>query len=279
MIPIRQMTAFDIARGMELKDQAGWNQTAADWHRLLNLEPGGCFAAEAEGRVVGTAVATTFGPVAWLAMVLVDPAARGRGIGTRLVEHALAYLDESGVGTVRLDATALGEPIYRRLGFVPEYELARWEGVAAETPPDLSVQPVSADQLEAVAALDQEATGTDRRRLLRLLYEEQPGAMRRFVLRDGLSGYATLRRGSRAVQIGPAIARTEEAGRALCDSALQSCAGEPAFIDIPKENSAAGRWAESRGLVVQRYFTRMRRGPGPWDQPLKLWASSGPENG
>jgi hypothetical protein len=70
-----------------------------------------------------------------------------------------------------------------------------------------------------------------------------------------------------------------KAGRALCDSALRSRAGEPVFIDIPKENSEAGRWAESRGLVVQRYFTRMRRGPGPWDQPLKLWASSGPENG
>jgi len=204
---------------------------------------------------------------------------RGRGIGTRLVEHALAYLGEAGARTVRLDATPLGEPIYRRLGFVPEYELARWEGVGLEGTPHPSIRPVPADKLEAVAKLDQEATGTDRRRLIRLLYQEQPNAMRLFTPHGALLGYATFRRGSRAVQIGPAIALTEEAGRALCDSALQGCAGELVFIDIPKENSAAGRWAESKGLVVQRYLTRMRRGPGPWDQPRKLWASSGPENG
>jgi len=212
-------------------------------------------------------------------MVLVDAAARGRGIGTRLVEHALTYLDESGVGTVRLDATPLGEPIYRRFGFVPEYELARWEGVASKGTPHPSIQAATADQLEAVAKLDQEATGTDRRRLLRLLYQEEPDAMRLFTLHGGPLGYATFRRGSRAAQIGPAIARTEEAGRALCDSALHGCAGEPVFIDVPKENLPGSRWAESKGLVVQRYLTRMRRGPGPWDQPLKLWASSGPENG
>jgi hypothetical protein len=103
--------------------------------------------------------------------------------------------------------------------------------------------------------------------------------MQLFTLHGRLLGYATFRRGSRAVQIGPAIALVEEAGRALCESALQGCAGEPVFIDIPQENSAAFRLAESKGFVVQRYLTRMRRGPEPCDQPLQLWASSGPENG
>ncbi len=273
------MTVLDIPRGMAMKDQAGWNQTESDWRRLLDLEPGGCFAAEVEGRLVGTAVASAFGPVGWLAMVLVAPAMRGRGIGTRLVEHALAYLDRRGAGTVRLDATPLGEPIYRRLGFVPEYELARWEGTARVGTAHPSIQPMTVGEIDEVAKLDRETTGTDRRRLIHLLHRQQPGAMRCFHVGGELLGYATFRRGSRAVQIGPAIAAAEDAGRALCGSVLRDCAGQTVYVDIPVENSAASHWADSMGLVMQRRFTRMRRGPGPWDRPTQLWASSGPENG
>ena len=34
--------------------------------------------------------------------------------------------------TIRLDATALGRPIYEKLRFAPDYELARFEGRAPE---------------------------------------------------------------------------------------------------------------------------------------------------
>src|SRR5205823_2447734 len=93
MVRIRPMTDADLALGMRLKDQAGWNQTEADWRRFLALEPDGCFVAELDATPVATTVTCTFGPVAWLAMVLVEAAVRGRGIGTALAAHALAFLD------------------------------------------------------------------------------------------------------------------------------------------------------------------------------------------
>src|SRR5712692_11935001 len=107
MISIRRMTAADIPFGMGLKEQAGWNQTEADWQRCLELEPAGCFVAELDGTPVGTTTTCIFGPVAWVAMVLVEAAFRNRGIGTTLMRYALAFLDERGVRTVRLDATPL----------------------------------------------------------------------------------------------------------------------------------------------------------------------------
>ena len=54
MVEIRPMTAADAADGMRLKDEAGWNQVAADWRRFLALGAGGCFVAESGGRVVGS---------------------------------------------------------------------------------------------------------------------------------------------------------------------------------------------------------------------------------
>src|SRR5262249_34729790 len=129
MLMIRLMTADDVAVGMRLKERAAWNQTEADWRRILALEPAGCFVAELDGNAVGTTCTCVFGSVAWIAMVLVDPVVRGQGIGTALMRHALAHLDGCGVRTVRLDATPLGRPIYEKLGFVPQFELARYGGV------------------------------------------------------------------------------------------------------------------------------------------------------
>src|SRR5579885_3133328 len=108
MLHIRHMTEDDVPLGLRLSEQAGWNQTPADWQRVLWLGPEGCFVAEVEGVGVGTAAATLFGPIAWVSLVLVDAAHRNRGIGSALMRHVLAYLDGSGVRSVRLDATAQG---------------------------------------------------------------------------------------------------------------------------------------------------------------------------
>src|SRR5687767_2893594 len=105
MISIRTLTPADLPVAMRLSSQAGWNQIEADWRRFLAMQPDGCFVGEFDGIAVGTTVACVFDDVAWIAMVLVDTAARGRGTGTALVRHALEYLDGMGIPSVRLDAT------------------------------------------------------------------------------------------------------------------------------------------------------------------------------
>ncbi len=313
MLHIHLMNADDVPWGMKLKDQAGWNQTPADWRRLLALQPEGCFVADWEGRMAGTACVTSFGPVAWISMVLVDTSYRGRGIGTRLMEHALAWLDRERIRTVRLDATPLGRPVYARLGFAAEYEVARWEGTAepgrlgagsceegwasvsrspgpAENrsrgwgPISIRAQPsrilpVAREQLDEIAALDLQATGTLRLRLLDRLHRERPDAMR-IAMTDGrIAGYSHFRPGSRARQIGPVIAMDASSGEALLDAAFHGAAGQPIYLDIPVANLPAASWAESRGLGIQRQFIRMFRGEPVLDRPNRIWAGYGPEKG
>ncbi len=120
------MTIDDVQLGLKLTRQAGWNQTESDWLRFMNLEPTGCFVAELNGSSVGTITTCLFGQVAWIAMLLVDAGTRGRGVGTAMLKHSLNYLEGRKVKTVRLDATSAGQPIYEKLGFVPEYQLARF---------------------------------------------------------------------------------------------------------------------------------------------------------
>ena len=253
MICIRAMTVDDLDLGLQLREQAGFNQTAADWQRFLALEPAGCFVAELAGRAVGTTTTCIFDSVGWIAMVLVDPSARHQGIGTRLVQHAMAWLKQRGVQTIRLDATALGRPVYERLGFVAEYELVRLEGratlVTESSPGGANLSPLQPEDLEAVAALDEKVTGTRRLRLLDRLRAEQPQAAAKIVVDGTVQGYAMFRRGTHATHIGPVIANTAETGRTLLAWAFRCCAGQPVFVDIPCDNSPALEWASSHGLI------------------------------
>src|SRR3954463_5394866 len=109
-LEIRLLDESDIPAAMRLKELARWNQTESDWRRLLRLEPRGCFCAAIDGALVGTTTAITYGgELAWIGMVLVDPAYRRRRIATRLMQAALDYLGER-VETVKLDATPDGRP-------------------------------------------------------------------------------------------------------------------------------------------------------------------------
>ena len=279
MLHIRVMNLDDLPLGCRLKETAGWNQCHADWQRLLALEPAGCFVAEWDGQPVGTACVTRFDTIAWISMVLVDAAHRGRGIGTQLMRHALAWLDQRGTRTVRLDATALGRPVYEKLGFLGQYDVARWEGkaVGGELRPEITFAAES--HLEAISVLDHEATGTPRGPLLARLFTERPRGMRVAVAQGRVTGFSGVRPGGRAWQVGPVVALDASSGSALLDAAFFDHQGQSVFLDVPLPNRPAMQRAEARGLRVQRQFLRMARGRPLADRPEQMWASFGPEKG
>ncbi len=274
MITVRRMTPADLDFGMMLKQQAGWNQTLADWQRHLRLQEDGCFLAEWNGQPAGTVVAILFESVAWIAMMLVEASLRGRGIGRALMEHALAFADEQGAITVRLDATALGQPLYERLGFEPDYVVIRYAGQPKDASPSPAEPlPVTVEQ---ILPLDHEATGCRRRRLLEALWEVQPGWG---ILHQGQAqGFYTARPGSAATQIGPCIGDAQ-AGPLLLRDAFWRYRGQPVFIDLPEANQTAQQLTQTAGLTEQRRLVRMTRGPRVPERREWLWASSGPENG
>src|SRR2546423_15136270 len=89
---IRAMTRDDIAAGLRLCRASGWNQLEDDWRVFLDFPGSGAVLAERAGTVLGTAAWLRYDTLAWIAMVLVDPAERGAGLGARLVTEALARL-------------------------------------------------------------------------------------------------------------------------------------------------------------------------------------------
>jgi len=79
----------------------------------------------------------------------------GKGIGKALMTHAIEYLDRRGARSIRLDATALGRPLYEKLGFAWEFTLARFVGTLPQVTDagPLAPQEYSLTDLDGVCQL------------------------------------------------------------------------------------------------------------------------------
>ena len=275
----------DVAGGLALSTGAGWNQTADDWAWFIAQGHASGMRAD-DGRLVATAAAAVYGDRAWIAMVLVDPAWRHRGIASRLMERTIGRLQDLGVAPM-LDATPAGEAVYRQLGFRAGFVFERWQGVAAgglegaadrasAGTADAAPRPATLADLDTLTALDRVANGFDRHGLLQA-FLGRPGT--RAWLGAGGSGFVIARTGTRALQIGPLVARDATAAQTLLATALGALHG-PVFLDVPTRWSALTAWLEARGFVHQRPFVRMDLGaPQPMACDDRLFVLAGPEFG
>lgn len=277
------MSEEDIPALMRLKEEVGWNQVAEDWKAYLHLEPQGCFVAEVDGQAVASTTTINYqGRFGWIGMVIVHSAQRRRGIATRMVRHAITYLESVACPCQKLDATNAGVPVYESLGFSVECQVERWlrPGAVEESRGAVTeAVPFSAAHLDAVDGLDREAFGASRRPLLRWYCSNRSP---RFLV-SGSSrarGFVAGRQGSSARQLGPLVAESPEIAEILMRRFLASVGGEPVMADVAAHNQAAVRLLNQLGFTRQRVLQRMFRGPNLWPGQLqKIFCVAGFEYG
>lgn len=277
---IREMSLTDIPAGLGLCRASRWNQTERDWQHFLRTAPHGALVAVENGLVIGTVATLPYGPFSWISMVLVDPAARGRGLGTLLLNRGLALVPPA--AAARLDATPAGEVIYRKRGFVAEYGLTRLfldakRRDAARTP---GARPLARGDRPALYEMDIGAFGASRATLLERLAGEAP-EYAWVAERDGrLQGYLLGRHGHLRDQLGPLIADSTETAASLLEACLAAHPDREVFLDVPNDQETWRTRLARIGFVIERPFLRMYRGrltaPG---RPSGVYAITGPEFG
>jgi len=124
---------YDPLGGYGLTFEAFVGRTIAEFV-LDNNARGRIWLAERGDRLVGcTAIALRDGNRGQLRWVLVDPSARGRGIGKQLVHSAMDYCREENCKRVFLETTdglPESQTLYENLGFVVTSESVEelWDG-------------------------------------------------------------------------------------------------------------------------------------------------------
>lgn len=278
---VRRLRDGDIDRAIALTDLEGWGFTRGDFRLLRALSPDGCFAAEADGRVVGVLSTTPYGGLAFLGAVVVDPAFRGRGIGAQLMEAALAHLDRSGIETIRLNAYLHVVPFYEKLGFQREFENIRWEGPAVE-PKLTGVRPAERGDLPQLLQMDEASFGASRRDLLTRLRRTFPQTF--LVAKRGgeLAGYLVGNTASPAVEIGPWVTRTDhpDAARDLFHGLMARSSGTAYAFTAPTPNRDAHGFAKTLGYREVFRTIRMVRGRDAYRGTAEaIWGFAGLEKG
>jgi len=284
-VGFRSMRGDDIETGLRLCRASGWNQTRRDWEMFLKLSPDGCRVAVKDGQLIGTVTTVRYeNRFAWIGMVLVDPAQRGQGTGSRLMAEAIEALKD--IPSIRLDATPAGREVYRKLDFVDEYRLSRMGAVVANGNlrlPHSSARPMTREDLSAVAALDREVFGADRRLLLEWMFDgaseyawvsEEPGAP------GQISGYLFGRHGFNSEHLGPVVAHNQQTARQLVAACLSQQTSRQFILDASHHEPDWRAWLGSIGFREQRPFIRMFYRDNTYPGlPPKQFGILGPEFG
>ncbi len=266
---IRLLSEGDIDAALGLCRDAGWNQLAFDWLRLIRFQPTGCFAAVIDDNLVGTATTTSYGKdLAWIGMMLVDPKHQRRGIASELLRHSIDFLRNDGVESIKLDATPLGKTVYEHSGFQVESTFHRWRG-RIDGPID-AARSETLDEERYV--LDERAFGAGRRDFLNALAEES-------IVVTGPNAYGMLHPGYLATYLGPVVAADAGGAKEIILRLLKTVQGD-VFWDVLDDNDAAVELARSLDFQIVRELTRMSIGPQrAAPEPTFQYAIAGPEVG
>jgi ribosomal protein S18 acetylase RimI-like enzyme len=263
MTTIRNFGPDDLDFALRQKVNEGWAASREQFEVYLEYQPDGCFIAEDRGEPVGMVTTTTFGASGWIANLIVEPDHRSRGIGRALMEHGLAHLRSRGAATVHLDGDPPGIPLYRRLGFVDEYESCRFvlpEPSEDSTSEDQDVEPMLPDDLDQVAALDASGVGEDRRRFLELkIHVAELTLVRR--RNDRVVAWLLAAATDRGFRIGPCLADDPANAKRLLMAAVAAAAGRTVLIGVPAPNPAALAMLCDLGFEPRPSSLRMRLGP------------------
>jgi GNAT superfamily N-acetyltransferase len=278
-LDLRAMSVEDISVGMRLSTSAGWNQVDADWRFFLESPGSGGILAIRDARPVGTVAFVRYDRLAWIAMMLVDPAERRAGIGAHLMEQALRALGDA--ECVGLDATPLGEPLYRHYGLTNHYTLVRTKATVSSArfaPFAGDAHPMQPRDLADVFAYDCQVFGADRSALLAALWARAPECA--WIVRgaDSLRGYSFGRNGRLFHQLGPVVADDQDTARQLTAACFSGLDGRLFAIDAPSFDAEWLGWLQSTGFAAERPFVRMflagHTHPG---LPARQYAITGPE--
>jgi len=271
----------DVDGGLQLCRLAGWDQVERDWRRFIDGPESGGYAAVQANHLMATIATVRYGrQFGWIGMVLVNPDAQGRGIGSVMVTKAIDTLSD--MPAVRLDATPAGRVLYQKYGFVDEYPLTRMEAMAVNVGhgPRTIVRPMTRGELPAVVAMDHDIFGAPRAELLEWMYDGAPDFAFVAERHGNLSGYLLGRHGHQFEHVGPLVADDGSVAMEMTKACLAHHRDRALVIDTPHHDERWIRFLEHVGFRPQRGFVRMSRGrPGPFGRPDQQFAVLGPEFG
>jgi len=282
---IRPFKDEDIDFAYKLNGMEQWDDTRNDIKRMFNGEPNGCFIVETKSEPVGHVFSISYGRLGWIGLLIVKPEYRRRGIGTLLTRRAMDYLLSCKVETIKLEAVAAIADLYRRMGFVDEYDSLRFVGASRKITslPNCCSNPLKKEGITQLAKFDAEYFGANRAKVLNRLYQDNPQLC--FVSRRGsrIAGYIMFRKTKSGYKIGPWMCNPEnpQVARELLMECMETIGHNvKLYVGVPAVNEVAVEILQDFGFRQYSKSIRMYLGEKLETEHVDgVFAIGGPEKG
>lgn len=192
---------------------------------------------------------------AWLACIIVHPNHRKKGLGNTITQSLIDGLDIEIFKTIYLDATEMGHPVYKKLGFEieSEYVHLHQELLIDSGKISKNIYPFQEEFTNDILKLDKEISGENRKGILSDFLKSA------MIYRNGtdIQGFYIPNWGD-----GPIIAKNNEAGLELMKLRIQ----QKKNAVIPIANQTALEFLEKQGFKIYKTSKRMLLGtPKNWN--------------
>ncbi|MBA3871786.1 MAG: GNAT family N-acetyltransferase [Anaerolineae bacterium] len=259
---LRVISPDEAPAVVTLMRKIGWMYAVEQTQHNITLGGQGSFCLAFDKEIVATALALKYSSrLAWVGMVISDPAYQRRGFARRLMNHVMGYLSD--VESVMLDASTLGFPLYDSMGYQSLYKIYVYSGAANHFTPADNIRPMTVADLPTVIDMDSLIMGLARPQVITWLFEVGEG----YVVTDSgkITGYMFTRTQVAALRMVAWNAANQFAAESLLEfaSTLAAQAGLALETLTPEPSQAAREIAERHGLTIERALTRMVYGKQP----------------
>lgn len=252
----------------EFAAEFGEASTCSMVARLLDHPEMYGLVAEADNQIAGTVFLDERSVVRGVGWLAVAEPFRGHGIGRLMMNEVIdRSLTSPGMRTVLDSESSNAIGLMSSLRFEAKEQIALLRGrVKGEPTAGIEVRAVTSDDIEACAALCEQAHGFGRESELRNAIEA--GSALAAVRDSRITGYAT---DLASWHAGHAVAAQEEDLRALIAGAA---ARSPSLsFLVPKRRESLLNWCLGQGLSVERSMVLMSL--GEYQDPACAWLPSG----
>ncbi|TAE39481.1 MAG: N-acetyltransferase [Runella slithyformis] len=217
------------------------------------------FKAVIDGILVGTGTGILHKKTGWLATIVTHGQYRNQGIGKRITQHLLAFLQKQNCEYIYLIATALGEPVYSKVGFITESRYNYFRDINLK---DLEISehitPYQLDYKQAIFELDAAISGEDRSQHVATFLADSSV----YLHNEKIEGVYFPSFGD-----GLIVAKTAKAGLELMKKRFQTFN----MASFPEENRTANDFMVSHGYEPVMTHARMHFGKQMTWQPAGLY--------
>jgi ribosomal protein S18 acetylase RimI-like enzyme len=257
---IRVMSRAELDRAVDWAAAEGWNPGLSDAYAFYAADPQGFFAGVRDGEMIASISLVAYDArFSFLGLYIVQPAHRGKGLGLKLWQEALA---RHGTKRIGLDGVVAQQENYKKSGFQLAYRNIRYRGVAAGKP---SARLVAADTVpfDRLLAYDRAFFPAPRPDFLGRWIRPADGNALVAIDEGEITGFGVIRACLDGLKIGPLYAESERIAEELLIALATTARGDTIYLDVPAPNAAAIRLAERYGMKPVFETARMYTGAAP----------------